>query len=70
MSSSYNSYYQDKGAYAPRPSTGSSSTSASNYAQSSSSRRYGSKPTVKITYGGPSNDPNTSTSASNSGYYK
>ncbi|KAJ4325529.1 hypothetical protein N0V94_000672 [Neodidymelliopsis sp. IMI 364377] len=70
--SSYGSYYQDKGSYAPRPSTG-SSTAPSNYAQSNYSSRgrsYGSKATVVVHKpSGPTHDPNTSSSAGNSGYY-
>jgi hypothetical protein len=39
------------------------------YAQSSRSHRYGNKPPVVHNGGGASNDPNTSTSAPNAGYY-
>ncbi|KAF2751729.1 hypothetical protein M011DRAFT_371576, partial [Sporormia fimetaria CBS 119925] len=49
-----------------------SSTSQSLYTQSASSRsgaRYNSKPPIIHNGGGQSNDPNTSTSAPNSGYY-
>ncbi|PSN69895.1 hypothetical protein BS50DRAFT_631862 [Corynespora cassiicola Philippines] len=82
---SYSSAYaQDKGAYAHRSSsprsTSSRSTSSSTSSRASSSLyahsahssrnyRYGSKPPVIHNGGGQSNDPNTSTSASNSGYY-
>ncbi|KAF2632638.1 hypothetical protein BU25DRAFT_487094 [Macroventuria anomochaeta] len=71
MPSSYASYYQEKGSYAPRPSTSSTSAS-SNYAQSAhSSRSYGSKPATVVIHngGGPKYDPNNSGSAQNSGYY-
>ncbi|CAO2657578.1 Nn.00g037040.m01.CDS01 [Neocucurbitaria sp. VM-36] len=72
-SSSYGSYAQDKGAYASRPSTSSTSystaSSSSLYANSSRSHRYNSKPPVIHNGGGQTNDPNTSTSAPNSGYY-
>ncbi|KAF2794103.1 hypothetical protein K505DRAFT_242840 [Melanomma pulvis-pyrius CBS 109.77] len=80
--SSYgSSYAQDKGAsYAsrsssPRSATSSSTSSSQSYstyansAQSSRNHRYGNKPPVVINGGGQSNDPNTSTSAPNSGYY-
>jgi hypothetical protein len=51
----------------------SSASSSSLYAHSghsSRNNRYGSKPPVIHNGGGQSNDPNTSTSAPNSGYYK
>lgn len=81
---SYSSYSKG-GNYAPRSSSprsvtssrssASSSTSNSIYANSGSSARnfrYGSKPggTVIHNGGGQTNDPNTSTSAGNSGYYQ
>ncbi|KAF9699204.1 hypothetical protein EKO04_003072 [Ascochyta lentis] len=73
MSSSYGSYYQGKGAYAPRPST-SSTTVSSNYAQSAqSSHSYGGRPPATVVIhkpSGPIYDPNTSTSADNSGYHR
>jgi hypothetical protein len=49
-----------------------SSTSSNLYAHSAHSsrnHRYGNKPPVVVNGGGQSNDPNTSTSAPNSGYY-
>ncbi|KAF2691924.1 hypothetical protein K458DRAFT_286316 [Lentithecium fluviatile CBS 122367] len=73
------SYAQDKGAYAPRSSSSASSyhstssTASSVYAQSARSSRnkgYGNKPPIVHNGGGQSNDPNTSTSAPNSGYYQ
>ncbi|KAH7126876.1 hypothetical protein B0J11DRAFT_579299 [Dendryphion nanum] len=69
---SSSSYTQDKGAYgqrssSPRSLTSNSSTST-NSAQSSRSGRF-SKPPVIHNGGGQSDDPNTSTSVSNSGYY-
>lgn len=56
------------------PVTASTSSSQSystyaNSAQSSRNHRYSNKPPVVINGGGQSNDPNTSTSAPNSGYY-
>ncbi|KAF2022252.1 hypothetical protein BU24DRAFT_40737 [Aaosphaeria arxii CBS 175.79] len=51
-----------------------SSSASSIYANSASSTsrgsRYGNKPPVIHNGGGPSNDPNTSTSAGNAGYYQ
>ncbi|PVI02382.1 hypothetical protein DM02DRAFT_653683 [Periconia macrospinosa] len=76
--SSYGSSYDKGASYAPRPSSTtsstytSSSTSSNLYAHSgysSRNNRYGSKPQVVVSQGGQSNDPNTSTSAPNSGYY-
>ncbi|KAF2279373.1 uncharacterized protein EI97DRAFT_455629 [Westerdykella ornata] len=69
---------QDKGAYV-RPSSSRSSASTASYSSSgsaayssSSSRGYRSKnykPPVIHNGGGQTNDPNTSTSAPNAGYY-
>ncbi|KAJ8117988.1 hypothetical protein OPT61_g926 [Boeremia exigua] len=71
MSSYGSSYYPAKAA--PRPST-SSTMSSSTYAQSAhSSRSYGSRPQAVVVVhkpSGPTYDPNTSTSAGNSGYYR
>ncbi|KZM19592.1 uncharacterized protein EKO05_0004197 [Ascochyta rabiei] len=73
MSSSYGAYYQGKAAYAPRPST-SSTTASSNHAQSAqSSHSYGGRPQATVVVhkpSGPTYDPNTSTSAGNAGYYR
>ncbi|OSS46195.1 hypothetical protein B5807_08111 [Epicoccum nigrum] len=73
MSSCTSSHYQTKGAYAQRPSV-KSATISSNYAQSThSSHSYGGRPqTVVIVHkpSGPIYDPNTSTSAGDSGYYR
>ncbi|KAF2653533.1 hypothetical protein K491DRAFT_694581, partial [Lophiostoma macrostomum CBS 122681] len=71
---------QDKVGNAARPSSRSSTSTSSsaatqsiyaNSAQSSRNYRYGSKPAPVTVHngGGQSNDPNTSTSAPNSGYY-
>ncbi|KAF2000702.1 hypothetical protein P154DRAFT_522306 [Amniculicola lignicola CBS 123094] len=77
--SSYGSSYgQDTKGFSssPRSSTSSysatSSSTRSTYTNSASSsrpNRYSNKPPVVHNGGGQSNDPNTSTSAPNSGYY-
>ncbi|KAI4956219.1 hypothetical protein J4E91_000430 [Alternaria rosae] len=73
-SSSYGSYGQNKGAYASRPSTSSTSYSAAssslytNSGSSSRSKTYKNPPIIH-NGGGKINDPNTSTSAPNGGYY-
>ncbi|KAF1941538.1 hypothetical protein EJ02DRAFT_201270 [Clathrospora elynae] len=74
-SSSYGSYTQDKGAVTSRPSTSSTSYSAAsssslytNTGRSSRPKCY-SKPPIIHNGGGQIDDPNTSTSAPNEGYY-
>ncbi|CAE7205346.1 hypothetical protein CFE70_008602 [Pyrenophora teres f. teres 0-1] len=74
---SYSGYYaQDKGAYTSRPTTSSTTYSATssrsyntNSGTSSRSKCYSQPPAVH-NGGGKLNDPNTSTSAPNGGYYR